>query len=38
MVFHGWQSLHLTVLDNSVGMITPCKVGFIQHEDLWALY
>ena len=28
------QSLHLTVLDISVGTITPCKVGFIRHETL----
>src|SRR3712207_4139041 len=28
------QSLHLKVLDNSIGTITPCKVGFIQHEAL----
>ena len=28
------QSLHLRVLDNSVGTITPCKVGFIRHEAL----
>ena len=28
------QSLHLKVLDNSVGTITPCQVGFIQHETL----
>jgi CRP-like cAMP-binding protein len=28
------QSLHLRVLDNSLGTITPCKVGFIQHEPL----
>jgi CRP-like cAMP-binding protein len=28
------QSLHLEVLDNSVGTISPCKVGFIQHETL----
>ena len=28
------QSLHLKVLDNSVGTITPCKVGFIRHETL----
>ena len=40
MVFHisgdipDLQSLHLTVLDNSVGTITPCKVGFIRHETL----
>src|SRR5690349_4956985 len=25
-------SLHLDVLDNSLGTLTPCKVGFIQHE------
>jgi len=28
------QSLHLKVLDNSLGTITPCQVGFIQHETL----
>jgi CRP-like cAMP-binding protein len=28
------QSLHLKVLDNSVGTISPCKVGFIRHETL----
>ena len=28
------QSLHLKVLDNSVGTITPCKVGFVRHETL----
>src|SRR3954467_13006142 len=27
-------SLHLDVLDNSLGTITPCKVGFIGHETL----
>jgi CRP-like cAMP-binding protein len=31
------QSLHLKVLDNSLGTITPCKVGFIRHETLHAL-
>jgi CRP-like cAMP-binding protein len=31
------QSLHLTVLDTSVGTITPCKVGFITHETLYDL-
>ena len=31
------QSLHLTVLDTSLGTITPCKVGFIQHEVLHEL-
>jgi CRP-like cAMP-binding protein len=28
------QSLHLKVLDNSVGTLTPCRVGFVQHEAL----
>jgi len=28
------QSLHLKTLDNSVQTITPCRVGFIQREDL----
>src|SRR3712207_737038 len=28
------QSLHLTVLDNSIVTLTPCRVGFIQHEVL----
>ncbi len=28
------QSLHLTVLDNSVATMSLCTVGFIQHEDL----
>jgi CRP-like cAMP-binding protein len=28
------QSLHLTVLDNSIGTISPCRVGFIPHEVL----
>jgi CRP-like cAMP-binding protein len=28
------QSLHLQVLDNSLGTITPCSVGFISHEAL----
>jgi CRP-like cAMP-binding protein len=28
------QSMHLEVLDNTLGTITPCKVGFIQHEVL----
>ena len=28
------QSLHLSVLDNSLGTMTPCKVGFIRHEAL----
>ncbi len=28
------QSLHLQVLDNSLGTLTPCSVGFITHEAL----
>ncbi len=35
------QSLHLKVLDNSIGTINPCSVGFIAHEalrDLCARY
>src|SRR5215217_1262760 len=28
------QSLHLKVLDNSVSTISPCRVGFITHDDL----
>jgi CRP-like cAMP-binding protein len=28
------QSLHLRVLDNSLGTLTQCRVGFIQHEAL----
>ncbi|WP_114943511.1 Crp/Fnr family transcriptional regulator [Microvirga calopogonii] len=28
------QSLHLKVLDNSVATLSPCRVGFITHEDL----
>ena len=28
------QSLHLDVLDNSIGTLTPCRVGFIPHEAL----
>jgi CRP-like cAMP-binding protein len=31
------QSLHLEVLDSSLGTLTPCKVGFIQHEALHQL-
>jgi CRP-like cAMP-binding protein len=28
------QSLHLRVLDNSLGTLSTCSVGFITHEDL----
>jgi CRP-like cAMP-binding protein len=31
------QSLHLKTLDISIGTLTPCRVGFITHEDLWRL-
>ncbi len=31
------QSLHLKVMDNSLATMTPCTVGFIQHEDLLRL-
>jgi CRP-like cAMP-binding protein len=31
------QSLHLKVLDNSIGTISTCRVGFITHEALWDL-
>jgi CRP-like cAMP-binding protein len=30
------QSLHLAVLDSGVATVTPCKVGFVQHETLRA--
>ncbi len=32
-----FHNLHLRTLDNSVCTLTPCQVGFIQHEDLRAL-
>jgi CRP-like cAMP-binding protein len=28
------QSLHLKVLDNSIGTLSTCQVGFITHDDL----
>ncbi len=28
------QSMHLKVLDNSIGTISPCSVGFVNHETL----
>lgn len=31
------QSLHLKVLDNSIGALSPCRVGFVYHDDLRAL-
>jgi CRP-like cAMP-binding protein len=32
------QSLHLKVLDNSVSTISPCRVGFVQHDAMRALF
>lgn len=32
------QSLHLKVLDNSISTISPCRVGFVQHDALRALF
>jgi CRP-like cAMP-binding protein len=31
------QSLHLKVMDHSLGTLTPCKVGMIKHDDLRGL-
>ena len=31
------QSLHLKVLDTSIGTVSLCKVGFVTHEDLYDL-
>ena len=31
------QSLYLNVLDSGLATVTPCKVGFVQHETLRAL-
>jgi CRP-like cAMP-binding protein len=31
------QSLHLKVLDISISTLTPGRMGFISHEDLWDL-
>jgi CRP-like cAMP-binding protein len=32
------QSLHLKVLDNSISTIGPCRVGFVQHDAMRALF
>jgi CRP-like cAMP-binding protein len=32
------QSLHLKVLDNSVSTISPCRVGFVQHDAMRTLF
>jgi CRP-like cAMP-binding protein len=31
------QSLHLSVMDHSLGTLIPCKLAFIQHDDLRTL-
>jgi CRP-like cAMP-binding protein len=31
------QSLHLSVMDHSLGTLVPCKLAFIQHDDLRTL-
>lgn len=31
------QGLHLSAMDHSVGTLVPCKLAFIQHDDLHAL-
>jgi hypothetical protein len=32
------QSLHLKVLDNSISTVSPCRIGFVQHDALHALF
>lgn len=32
------QSLHLMVLDNSIAAVSPCRVGFVEHEAVHALF
>lgn len=31
------QSLHLKVLDNSISTISPCRIGFVQHDAMRAM-
>jgi CRP-like cAMP-binding protein len=31
------QSLHLSVMDHNLGTLIPCKLAFIQHDDLRTL-
>jgi CRP-like cAMP-binding protein len=31
------QSLHLSVMDHSLGTLIPCKLAFIQHDDMRSL-
>jgi len=32
------QSLHLKVLDNSIAAVSPCRVGFVEHDAVRALF
>ncbi|MHB2208010.1 Crp/Fnr family transcriptional regulator [Methylobacterium sp. CM6257] len=32
------QSLHLKMLDNSISTVSPCRIGFIQHDALRTLF
>ena len=32
------QSLHLKVLDNSISTISPCRIGFVRHDAMLALF
>ncbi|WP_246695257.1 Crp/Fnr family transcriptional regulator [Methylobacterium sp. P1-11] len=32
------QSVHLKVLDNSIAAVSPCRIGFIEHDALRALF
>jgi CRP-like cAMP-binding protein len=32
------QSLHLKMLDNSISTVSPCRIGFIQHDAMRALF
>ena len=35
--FPDLQSLHLTIMDNGLATMTPCKLGFVKHVDIRAL-
>ncbi len=32
------QSLHLKVIDSSIAAVSPCRVGFVQHDAMRALF
>jgi CRP-like cAMP-binding protein len=32
------QSLHLKVLDNSIAAVSPCRIGFVEHDAVRALF